>query len=121
MAFKFPQLHKDTTPFLLGALAGAMLLYWVGFDAFGWKTNGNAESIAARRADVAVISAHARICGAQFNGAKDPAERLAELRKTERYSRGEVLSKAGFATMFGDKEPVSGVPQACADLLVPGG
>ena len=118
MAFS---MHKDTKPFCLGVLAGALLIYWVGFDALGWKTNGNTESIAARRADVAVVNAQARICLAQFNVAANAPDRLTDLRKAERYSRGDVLAKAGFATMLGEKEPVSGVSQACADLLIPGG
>jgi len=121
MGFKFPELHKDTKPFCLGALAGAMLLWWVGFDGLQWSTKGAAESVAVRRAEAATIATQARICSAQFTIAKDPAGRLADLKKTERYSRGEVLAKTGFATMAGDKEPVSGVPQACADLLIPGG
>lgn len=116
MTFK---LHKDTNPFCLGALAGAILITWVGFDALGWKTGNASETIAKRGADSAVVTAYARICSAQFSGAKDLPVRMAELEKADRYSRGDVLAKAGFATMLGEKEPTSGVSQACADLLIP--
>ena len=114
-----PKMHKDTIPFSLGALAGAVLITWVGFDALGWKTQGASEDLVKRQADVAVIAAYARICSVQFKGAKDFPERLAALQKSERYSRGDVLAKAGFATMPGEKEPIYGVSQACADLLIP--
>lgn len=115
MDFKLP---ADTKPFLLGALAGAVIISWAGFDAFGWKTSGTTESLAVRRAEQAVVASQARICSAQFNGAKELPARMAELQKTDRYARGDLLAKAGFATMTGEKEPVSGVAQACAELLV---
>ena len=116
MAFKLP---ADTNPFLLGALVGAVAISWAGFDAFGWTTSRTTESLAMRRADQAVVTALSRICAARFNGEKDLAARIGELQKADRYSRGDVVAKAGYATMTGEKEPVSGVPQACAELLLP--
>ena len=116
MAFKLP---KDTNPFLVGALAGAILVPWVGFDALGWKTGAAAESLIKRGSETAVVAAYARICTEQFKAAKDAPERLEALTKIEKYSRGDSITKTGFATMFGAKEPVQGVAQACAELLVP--
>jgi hypothetical protein len=115
-----PKMHKDTKPFLLGAVAGAILSVWTGFDALGWKTAAASETIAKRQADSAVVAAYARVCSAQFkNGGKDLDARLAALQKTERYSRGDLVGKSGFATMAGEKEATQGVAQACADLLIP--
>ena len=119
MDFKFP-MHKDTTPFCLGALAGAVLIAWVGFDALGWKTGDASAALAKRQAETAVVAAYAHICSAQFNGAKDLPVRLAELKKADQWSRGDVVAKTGFATMLGEKEPTQGVSQACADLVVAG-
>jgi hypothetical protein len=119
MDFKLPALPKDTQPFLLGALAGAVLIAWIGFDLGGWKTGSTSERLAKRQADGAVVAAHARICSVQFNNAKNLPARLAELQKTERWSRGAVVTKAGFATMLGEKEPTQGVSEACAELLIP--
>ena len=116
MAFKLP---KDTNPFLVGALAGAILVPWVGFDTLGWKTSATAESLIKRQSETAVVNAYAHICQARFNGEKDAPVRLAELTKAEKYSRGDVLAKTGVATMSGEKEPTQGVAQACAELLVP--
>ena len=119
MDFKLPAMHKGTNPFLLGALAGALLLAWVGFELLGWKTGGDSERHAKRQANVAVVAALARICSVQFNSGTNLPARLAELQKTEQWSRGAVVSKAGFASMVGEKEPTSGVAEACAVLLIP--
>lgn len=116
MAFKLP---KDTNPFLVGALAGAVLATWVGFDALGWKTGAAAETLIKRQAETSVTGAYAHICTSQFNAAKDHEAQLEALRKVDRYSRGDVVAKGGYATMLGDKEPGSGVASACADLLIP--
>ncbi len=119
MDFKWPAIPKDTKPFCLGALAGAVLISWVGFDSFGWKTSNAAETLAKRQADGAVINAYAHICATEFNGAKNLPLRLAELKKADQWARGELVAKGGFATMVGEKEPTYGVSQACADLLIP--
>ena len=119
MGFSIPALPKETKPFLLGTLAGAALIAWIGFDLAGWKTGGDSVRLAKRQADSAVIATHARICSAQFNGAKNLPARLAELQKTERWSRGALVAKEGFATMLGEKDPTQGVSEACAEMLVP--
>jgi hypothetical protein len=106
-------------PFSLGALAGAIVITWTGFDALGWKTSSAAETLGKRQADMAVVSALASICDARFRKEADFAVRLAALEKTERYSRGEVLWKAGWATMPGSTEPNHDVGRACAELLIP--
>ena len=116
MAFTLP---KDTNPFLVGALAGAVLATWVGFDALGWKTASGSESLIKRQSETATVAAYAHICTGQFNAGKDHESQLAALKKVDKWSRGDVVAKSGFATMTGDKEPVSGVPSACADLLIP--
>jgi len=106
-------------PFSLGALAGAVVIAWVGFDALGWKTSGAAETLGKRQADTAVISALATICDARFRAEANFPVRLAALEKIERYSRGEAVWKSGFATMPGSKEPNQDVGRACAELLIP--
>jgi hypothetical protein len=111
--------HKDAKPFLLGIALGAGVLGMVGFSGLGWMTSGKAAALAKQEANNAVTGAHASICVAQFNSAKDAPEQLAKLQTTERWSRGDVVTKGGWATMPGSKEPGSGVGQACADLLIP--
>ena len=119
MDFKLPAIFKDAKPFLLGALAGAVLISWIGFDAGGWKTSSTSERLAKKQTEGAVVGALAKICSAQFNKAANLPARMAELQKTERWSRGGVIAKTGLATMPGDKEPATGVAEACAELLLP--
>ena len=119
MNFKLPILTEKTKAHLLGALAGAVLISWAGFGAMGWKWNSQADKAGKKQPEVAVVAAYAKICNAQFRSAKDLPVRIAALEKTERWSRGDVLSKSGWATMSGSTEPVQGVAGACADLLIP--
>ena len=106
-------------PFSLGALAGAVIITWTGFDALGWKTASASDTLGQRRADAAVVSAFASVCEERFRQEANFPARLAALEKTERYSRGDLVTKAGYATMPGMKEPNRDVGQACADRLIP--
>ena len=106
-------------PFALGAVAGAVIVTWTGFDALGWKTAATSDTLGKRRADAAVVSAMATVCDAKFRQAANFPARLATLQKAERYSRGELVQKSGFATMPGSTEPNHEVGQACAELLIP--
>jgi hypothetical protein len=119
MEMKIPSLPVGAKPFCLGALAGAVLIAWVGFDALGWKSSGTAEALSKRQAETAVASALASICSQQFKSGSQYSAQLAVLAKTDRYSRGDVVAKGGWATMPGSKEPRPGVAQLCADLLIP--
>jgi hypothetical protein len=116
MGFKLP---ATTAPFVWGAVAGAVLSVWVGFDGFGWKTRAAAETLATRSADSAVVSALASICRDRFSQAAGFPARLATLEKVEKYSRGEEIVKGGWATMVGSKEAQQGVGDECANLLLP--
>ncbi len=119
MELKLPKMHEGTKPFCLGAVVGAFLFAWMGVDLLGWKTDSAANALAKKQSETAVIASLASICGAQFKASPNFSAHLAALQKTDRWSRGDVVAKAGFATMSGSKEPVQGVAQACADLLVP--
>ena len=79
-------IQKDTKPFLLGALAGALLLAWVGFQLVGWQSPGVAERLAKTQTNAAVVAGLSKICSVQFNNAATVPERLSELKKTERWS-----------------------------------
>ena len=106
-------------PFSLGAVVGAVIITWTGFDALGWKTSSTAATLGKRQADAAVVAALAVICDARFRAEANFPGRLAALEKVERYSRGEAVWKAGWATMPGSKEPNQDVGRACAELLIP--
>ena len=114
-----PELPAGTKPFCWGAVAGAAVLAYAGFNFMGWTLGATAAKLAVKQSETAVTAALAPVCAAQFRGAADPAERLAALEKTERWSRGDALVKAGFATIPGSKEPNPNIASACAELLLP--
>ena len=116
---KLPGIPVGTKPFCLGAAVGALLLGYFGFNQMGWTLAETATKNAKRQADTAVASALARVCAAQFLSAPDSGTRLAALEKTQRWSRGEELVKAGFTTLPGSKEPNQDIASACAELLIP--
>jgi hypothetical protein len=119
MTSKFFNLPLGTKPFCLGALAGAVLAVWIGFDALGWRTSGTAEALSKRNAEASVAAAFASVCSERFKSGSEYSAQLAALAKADRYSRGDVVAKGGWATMPGSKDPHPGVAQLCADLLIP--
>ena len=116
---KLPGIPAGTKPFCLGAAVGAVLLGYVGFNTMGWTLEATAAKNSKRQADTAVAAALAPVCAAQFRSAPDSGARLAALEKTQRWSRGEELVKAGFTTLPGSKEPNQDIASACAELLIP--
>jgi hypothetical protein len=119
MAIKFPLLHKDEKAYAVGAIGGALFAIWMGFGNFGWQLTSGAEAIGKKQAALAVTAAYAGICDAQFTSAPKFQERLAALEKADRWSRGDLVVKAGFAAIPGQKEANRDVGQACADMLLP--
>jgi hypothetical protein len=119
MYLKLNAIHKDANPFVLGVFVGVLLIAWMGFEFFGWKTGAATERLGKKQAETAVIASQAKICSVQFNAAKNLTIRMEELQKVDRWSRAAVITKSGFATMVSEKEPTSGVAEACAILLIP--
>jgi hypothetical protein len=104
-------------PALYGAVGGAIALAVVGFSWGGWVTGGKAEMIADQRARADVVAALTAICADQAK--RDPllAERVALLKTTASYGRGDLIMKNGWATMPGTAEPNRQVANACADKV----
>ena len=113
-----PSLPTQTTPFLWGAVAGAILLAIVGFSWGGWVTGSTAEKRADGRADEATLSALTPICVAQFQRSGDMPARLAALKEVKSWEQGDYVGKSGWATMPGSTaEPNRQVAMACAEAL----
>jgi len=118
VSVNIPKLPAETSPFLWGAVAGAIALAIVGFNWGGWVTGGTSEKVAAGRADAAVLSALTPICVAQFQKAANAPASLAALKQTDSWQQGEYVQKGGWATMPGSTtEPNSDVARACAEAL----
>jgi hypothetical protein len=104
-------------PALYGAACGAIALATVGFSWGGWVTGGKAEMMADQRSRADVVTALTAICADQAK--RDPllAERVALLKTTSSYNRGDLIMKNGWATMPGTDEPNWQVANACADKV----
>jgi len=104
-------------PGIWGAVIGAITISVVGFWQMGWTTGGAADRMARDRADSAVVAALVPFCVA--NAERDPDQaKLAKVRSEgSSYTRGELVSASGWATMPGITTPDRGLVQACSEKL----
>lgn len=89
----------------------------VGFVWGGWVTRSTATEMATKAADSANTSLAASICVTQFNGDPTHAVQLAALNKIDRWDRAAFITKGGWATLPGMKEPANGAADLCAQQL----
>ena len=105
-------------PALLGAACGAAVLAFMGFTFGGWVTAGEANELARREVNKAVVAVLVPICVDKFRQAANAGENFGKLKDISFSSeRGSYVSKGGWATPPGASKPNSDVAQACADLL----
>jgi hypothetical protein len=104
-------------PGIWGAVVGATATIIVGFSAAGWVTGAATERMAWDRADSAVVAALVPLCVA--NAERDPnVAMLVKLRAEQSsYSRGQLVSAAGWATLPGMTTPNRRLVTACSDKL----
>jgi hypothetical protein len=116
---ELPKIPAETTPFLWGALAGAIALAIVGFNWGGWVTGGNADKLAEARAEKAVVTALTPVCVHQFRKAANAPATLKTLNALSSWEQGDFVRKGGWATMPGGEpgEPNAAVVSACVDAL----
>jgi hypothetical protein len=109
----------ETKPALWGIAGGAIAVAIIGFTWGGWVTASRAESDATVRTNTAVVSALAPFCVEKFQGSAGAAEKLAELKKADLWSRGDFVEKGGWATLPGQDKPdqVTAIARACAVTL----
>lgn len=111
---------KDVTwrkPAIGGAVAGAVAMTIFGFSVMGWTTANSAERNAQDRADTAVASALVPLCITKAQ--QDPdAAKIAKFRAEESsYSRYQLVSDAGWATVMGSSSSSWLLARACSDRL----
>lgn len=113
-----PRLPAQTTPFLWGAVAGAIALAIFGFNWGGWVTGSTADRLARVSGDAATVSALTPICVAQFQQSANASASLAALKATQNWEQANYVGKGGWATMPGSTgEPNREVAAACAEAL----
>lgn len=104
-------------PGVWGGVIGAIAISLIGFTQLGWMGSTSAERMAAGRADTAVIAALVPFC--LDKAARDPDTAVMTRFKAEQssYSRNDIVTKAGWATLDGGKIPNDGLARACSDKL----
>jgi hypothetical protein len=104
-------------PRFWGALAGAIMMAIVGFSQLGWTTAKTAEQLAQKHAETAVVAALVPFCVAKAE--QDPdKDALAKFQaETSAYTRGDLVMKAGWATLGNEKSPDDALARACSDKL----
>jgi mannose/fructose/N-acetylgalactosamine-specific phosphotransferase system component IIC len=99
-------------------VAGAAGLAIVGFSQLGWQTSGGADRLAQDRADTAVVAALVPFCVTKAQQDPDKAT-LARLRAEDSsYTRNDMVTKAGWATVGGDTSPDNALAGACSEKLL---
>jgi uncharacterized protein (DUF1501 family) len=90
----------------------------IGFSWGGCVASGTATKMAADAADGARVQLAAADCISRFKNGPDATAQLAVLKKADSYERGDLIKKAGRATMPGSEDPGEGAAEACAHQLV---
>jgi len=86
----------------------------VGFVWGGWVTGGTAAEMSSKAADDASAKLAAAICAAQFDSDPAATAQRAALNKLDTWERGDFITKGGWATLPGVKDPVTGAADLCA-------
>ena len=73
-------MEEKWTYSLWGAAAGAAALAVIGFTLGGWMTGGNAEAMAQKRSQTAVVAVLTPICIQKFKANANASVKLAELK-----------------------------------------
>ncbi len=103
---------------IVGAVVGAIALAIVGFTQLGWVSANEAESMAIKSANAAVVKALVPVCVARAQIDPKTGPMLQELGGvTSKWDRRSFVEKAGWAKMPGDKTSNRNLAEACAQEL----
>lgn len=104
-------------PGVWGAIAGAIAVSIVGFSQLGWKTEGAADQLAQEKATAAVVAALVPYCVLKAQQDPDQAKLAKFGAESSVYSRRDIVTKAGWATLGSDTTADAALARACADRL----
>jgi hypothetical protein len=93
-----------------GAVGGAIVAVYVGFNFGGWMTNGAAGAMAKENVANAVAERLGTICVAQLNRDTDKGQKLKEMKEKDTWDKGRYIEKQSWAIMPGEDKPDSGLP-----------
>jgi hypothetical protein len=99
----------------VGCIVGTMI---VGFGFGGWVTQGSASAMSKQAADQARIQLAAGYCVSRFDAQPDLSTKLAALKSTDSWQRGDYIDKGGWAKLPWIKDEIDGVASLCAQKLI---
>ena len=103
---------------VVGAVVGAIALAIVGFTSLGWVTSNEAESMALKYADAAVVKAFVPVCVARAQMDSETGTLLQELAgMTSKRERRSFIVIAGWAKMSSHETFNKNLVDACARAL----
>jgi hypothetical protein len=101
---------------LWGAAAGAVALAVAGFTLGGWMTGGNAEAMAQKRSQGALVAVLTPLCIERFKTNANATANLVELKKIGyAWTRRDYIVNGGWAA-FGQERPFE-LADVCAEAL----
>jgi hypothetical protein len=105
-----------------GAAVGAVLTVAVGFNwfgyGFGWVTSGQADAVAVKRVEAAVVAVLAPICAEKFALLPDADEKKALLQKTTSSYDQERQIPDKLTTLPGKSYRDSDLARACTKIIL---
>jgi len=112
------EIPSGLKPGLWGAAAGAVAMAIVGFQYLDWTTKTSADKFAQESADTAVISALVPFCIIKAKADPDAAAMTKFQAEQSSWSRGDIVLKAGWASLDGKTSGNDQLARACADKLL---
>jgi hypothetical protein len=100
-----------------GAIGGAIVTAYIGFNAAGWMTNGAADVMAKESAAAAVAERLGTICVAQFNKDTAKGNKLIEMKGKDTWEISRYIENQSWVIMPGAEKAETGVSDACATQL----
>jgi hypothetical protein len=115
------EIPSEVKPGLWGAAAGAIAMAIVGFSYLGWTTEATSHKLARDTADTAVINALVPFCVTKAEADPNQATLTKFQAEQSSYSRGDIVMKAGWASLGGKtgdgKTDSDALARACAEKL----
>ena len=112
---------EDAKPLIWSAVGGALAAIFIGFMWGGWMTTGGARELAALASAESIVARLAPICVVQIERDPEKESKLAALRATQSWRRGDYVAQNGWATMPGESSADTKVAERCAELALPAG
>jgi hypothetical protein len=89
----------------------------VGFSYLGWTTASTSQQLARDTANTAVVAALVPFCLVKARADPNPATLTQLQAEPSSYSRGDIVLKAGWATLDGKATGSDALARACAEKL----